>query len=250
MHPHEQGAGDPASSELAAPPTPHDMAPINVRGRHPLTADQGFGKKWEKTYEIRLSAPAPSPERVMEDWKAHFEDFWPDGSRFHLAGHRDMPPGHVAAAEVKMPGGVKLATGLLVTQSDDRSFTLVTPEGHMFAGAIAFSTFPHGDETFARVRTNMRCSDPIYELGFLLGGDKLEDRFWGETLRRLAARFGETGVKPRRRVVLMDPARKWRNAKNVWYNAGARTTIYRAATPLRWLWDRRAGERERRRGTA
>ncbi|MEO9254767.1 MAG: hypothetical protein ABI305_04460 [Tepidiformaceae bacterium] len=250
MHSHHQGHGNRASSELAAPPTPEDMAPINVEGRHPLTADQGFGKKWEKTYEIRLAAPAPSPEAVMEEWKARFEEFWPDGSRFHLAGHDDMPPGHVAAAEVKMPAGLKLATGLVVTESNDRSFTLVTAEGHMFAGTIVFSAFAQGDATFARVRTNMRCSDPIYELGFLLGGDKLEDRFWGETYRHLAARFGKSGVKPRRRVVLMDPARKWRNAKNTWYNAGVRTTIYRVATPLRWLWDRRAGERESRRGSA
>jgi hypothetical protein len=249
MHPHQQGHGNGTPDKLGAPPTPGDMAPINVEGRTPLSAEDGFGQKWEKTYEIRLAPPAPPPEELIAEWKAHFEEFWPPGNRFHVP-HDDMPSGHVAAAEVRMPGGIKLATGLVVTHSDERSFTMMTPQGHMFAGAIVFSAFAYRDATFARVRTNMRCSDPLYEVGFLLGGDKLEDRFWGATLRNLATRFGKAEVRPTRRSVLMDPSRKWRNAKNTWYNAGIRTTVYRLATPLRWLRDRRAGERRQRRGTA
>jgi hypothetical protein len=249
MHAHQEGQRPGASDELGAPPTPRGMAPINVEGREPLTADDGFGRKWEKTYEIRLPAPAPSPAELIAEWKAHFDEFWPPGNRFHLS-HGNMPAGHVAAAQVSMPGGIKLATGLLVTQSNDRSFTLATPEGHMFAGSIAFSAFAVGGQTFARVRTNMRASDPLYELGFMLGGAGIEDRFWGETLCRLATRFGKPQARPTRRSVLLNPGRNWKNAKNVWYNAAVRTTLYRLGTPLRWLWDRRRSEHARRRGTA
>ena len=36
--------------------------------------------------------------------------------------------------DLGMPGGMKLSTGVLVMYADDESFTLMTPQGHMFAG--------------------------------------------------------------------------------------------------------------------
>ena len=38
-----------------------------------------------------------------------------------------------------LPGGMKLSTGVMVLYADDESFTLMTPQGHMFAGWITFS---------------------------------------------------------------------------------------------------------------
>ena len=34
---------------------------------------------------------------------------------------------------------MKLSTGVMVLYADEESFTLMTPEGHMFAGWITFS---------------------------------------------------------------------------------------------------------------
>ena len=39
----------------------------------------------------------------------------------------------------------------------------------------------------------MRPNDPLYEIGFRLGGSKAEDSFWVQTLESLAARFGVNG---------------------------------------------------------
>ena len=52
-----------------------------------------------------------------------------------------IAPGEVAALDLSMPGGLKLSTGVLVLYADDESFTLMTPQGHMFAGWITFSAY-------------------------------------------------------------------------------------------------------------
>ena len=51
-----------------------------------------------------------------------------------------------------MPGGLKLSTGVLVLYADDESFTLMTPQGHMFAGWITFSAFVSDGVTSPRHR--------------------------------------------------------------------------------------------------
>ena len=38
-----------------------------------------------------------------------------------------------------LPGKMKLSTGVMVLYADEESFTLMTPQGHMFAGWITFS---------------------------------------------------------------------------------------------------------------
>jgi hypothetical protein len=82
----------------------------------------------------------------------------------------------------------------------------------------------------------MRASDPFYELMFRLGfGHKMEDVFWFQTLRNLAAHFKAAGSEPGLKMVLVDPRMQWREAKNVWQNAAIRTALYTLAAPVRWV---------------
>ena len=84
------------------------------------------------------------------------------------------------------PGGMKFKTGVMVLYADDVSFTLMTPEGHMFAGWITFSAFEDGDATVAQAQVLMRAQDPLGELGLdvrrprqgehVLGADAREPR--------------------------------------------------------------------------
>ena len=93
-----------------------------------------------------------------------------------------------------MPGGLKLSTGVLVMYADEESFTLMTPQGHMFAGWITFSAFEDDDGvTCAQAQVLMRASDPLYEIGMTMGGHGQEDRHWEHTLRELARHFGVEG---------------------------------------------------------
>ena len=87
---------------------------------------------------MRLDGIETTPEAVIAAWREGFASFWPKGNDFYppLTG---LEPGEVALIKAAGPGGMKFKTGVMVLYSDDVSFTLMTPEGHMFAGWITFS---------------------------------------------------------------------------------------------------------------
>jgi hypothetical protein len=206
---------------------------INVAGRRPTSPVQGFGRMWQKTYRVRLDGADVTPAEVIAVWKRDFPTFWPKGNRFFapLAG---IAPGEVAVLDLTMPGGLKLSTGVLVLYADEESFTLMTPEGHMFAGWITFSAFDDGGVTTAQAHVLMRASDPLYEMGMTLGGHRQEDRHWAHTLRSLAAAFGVEG-EVTTEMVCVDRRRQWGKAGNVRHNAGIRSGMYTAMAPMRLI---------------
>ena len=206
-------------------------AGINVAGRRPTSPVHGFGRMWQKTYRVRLEGATASPADVIAVWKRDFPSFWPKGNRFFapLAG---IQPGEVAVLDLTMPGGLKLSTGVLVLYADEESFTLMTPQGHMFAGWITFSAFADGGVTVAQAHVLMRASDPLYEMGLTFGGHRQEDRHWEHTLLSLAGAFGVEG-EVTTEAVCVDRRRQWSKAGNVWHNAGIRSGMYTAMAPMR-----------------
>jgi hypothetical protein len=209
-------------------------AAINVSGRRPTSPIQGFGRMWQKTYRVRLVGADVTVEGVIAVWKQQFGTFWPKGNRFFapLAG---IAPGEVAALDLGMPGGLKLSTGVLVMYADRESFTLMTPQGHMFAGWITFSAYDDDDRVVcAQAQVLMRASDPLYEVGMTIGGHTQEDRHWEHTLRQLARHFGVDG-EPSTESVCVDKRRQWSNATNVWHNAGIRSGLYLSQAPIRLI---------------
>lgn len=201
---------------------------LNVNGRNVVGPLQGFGKMWQKVYSVRISGGNVTPERVIAEWKGNFASFWPSDAHFYgpLTG---IEPGEVALLNLAV-GGMPLSTGVMVLYADDESFTLMTPQGHMFAGWITFSAYDEDGVTVAQAQVLMRANDPIYELGLQFGGHRKEDRFWQHTLRSLAAHFGFDGATVRTKVECMDPTLQWSHAHNIWHNAAVRTAF---ALPLR-----------------
>jgi len=204
---------------------------INVTGRRPTAPMNGFGRMWQKTYRTAVGGVELTPDQVIAAWKQHFSEFWPAGNRFFapLAG---IAPGEVAALDLSMPGGLKLSTGVLVLFADEESFTLMTPQGHMFAGWITFSSYVEDGETYAQAQVLMRASDPLYEIGMTMGGHGQEDRHWEHTLRELARHVGVEG-EVSTESVCVDRRRQWSNMTNVWQNAGIRSGIHMTGAPIR-----------------
>jgi len=212
---------------------------LNVQGRQLSGLMRGFGQMWQKTYIIRLDGTATPPSQVIQTWKTEFERFWPEGYRFY-GRPSGITTGDVAVLNLAGPGGVNapgglpfVSTGIMVIYADDESFSFMTPQGHMFAGMITFSSFEdHG--TVAQIQAIIRASDPFVELIFRLGGTKIEDDFWKQTLRNLAAHFGSNN-QPELKVICLDPHVQWKEAGNIWQNAAIRTGLYIMATPFRKL---------------
>ncbi|MFN2389435.1 MAG: hypothetical protein ABR575_07520 [Actinomycetota bacterium] len=206
----------------------------NVTGKRVTSPIQGFGKMWQKTYRVALQGTSVTPTEVIAEWKANFPHFWPKGNAFYgpLTG---IAPGDVALLNLTMPGKLKLSTGVLVLYADDESFTLMTPQGHMFAGWITFSAYEKAGATVAQAQVLMRANDPVYELGLSLGGHGQEDRFWEKTLIALGAHLGVPDADVETTVVCIDKKRQWSNAKNVWHNSALRSGAYMMGTPFRAL---------------
>jgi hypothetical protein len=219
----------PQSDHLIVSAAPDNQV-NNVDGRSAVGPLQGFGKMWQKTYWLKLVGCGATPTEVIAVWKADFPSFWPSGNRFYvpLTG---IAPGEVALLTVKA-GGIPLSTGVLVLYADDETFTLMTPQGHMFAGWITFSAFQQAQTTVAQAQVLMRANDPIYELGLMMGGHRAEDTFWAATLHAVGAHFEVTDQPVEKEVICVDPRLRWSYAGNIFHNAAIRTTLL---GPLRWF---------------
>ncbi len=220
-------------SELNVSSVPSGALNLNVDGRRLVGPLQGFGKMWQKTYRVPLKGASVSAAEVITTWKANFPRYWPGGNHFYgpLTG---IAPGEIAFLSLSLGGGIVLSTGVLVLYADEESFTLMTPQGHMFAGWITFSAYEENGCIVAQAQVLMRANDPIYEIGLRFGGQQQEDVFWEHTLKSFAAEFG---VKEPVQIttVCVDPRLQWLKAKNIWQNAAIRTLFYRLGTPVRWL---------------
>ena len=223
-----------AVSTLKVGELPPEAINRNVEGRRVMSPIQGFGKMWQKTYKVSLQGAKATPQEVIAAWKENFPRFWPKRNLFYgpLTG---IAPGEVAVLSLSMPGRLKLSTGVLVLYADDESFTLMTPEGHMFAGWITFSAHEEGDATVAQAQVLMRSNDPIYEMGLTMGGHRKENKFWEHTLKSVAAHFGVKDAAVETQLLCVDKKRQWNKAKNVTKNSAIRSGIYATGAPFRAL---------------
>ena len=131
---------------------------------------------------------------------------------------------------------MKLSTGVFVLYADAESFTLMTPQGHMFAGWITFSAEREGGqadgETIVQVLVLMRANDPLYQVAMTFGGHRKEDTFWVATLTALGKRLGVPDPKVKTKTTCVDSKRQWRHANNIWHNSVIRSLLQTIAAPL------------------
>lgn len=202
----------------------------NVRGRRLNAANGGFGKLYQKTFWVRLEGAAITPQEAIRTWKLRFGEFWPKGQRMFLSA-TGVAPGEVGLINANLPGAPTMATGILVIYADDESFSFMSPEGHPFAGPLTFSALSDGGVTVVQVQELTRASDPMWELMMMVPvlGERMQNDMWRQTLHNLAQHFG-SNAPVESKIVCVDSRRQWRNAKNIWQNAGIRSGL---SAPLR-----------------
>ncbi len=217
--------------KLEVSAVPDGASNVNVHGRREVSALQGFGQLWQKTYRVHLTGVETTPEETVRIWKERFPEFQPPNSRFYpsMAG---VAPGEVLFISASV-GGMPVHTGVRVIYADDESFTVMTPEGHPESGWNTFSAYTDEDgTTVAQIQSLARANDPIYEIGFRVVGATEQERLWTHVLKSLSAHFGvNEPVSLEKNCV--DPKVQWSQIKNVWHNAGARSVIYTMTAPLR-----------------
>ena len=228
-------------AELSVGDLPEEALNLNVEGKQLAGAIQGFGQLWQKTYRVPITGADCSPEELIAVWRSEYSTFWPENATL-FGPISKLEPGDVGVINAKQ-SGMMMSTGVMVMYADDESFAFALPQGHMFSGWITFSAYEEDGTTVAQVQPYFRTSDPIYDLVFKVYLNRKEDEIWYHTLQSLATRFGASGSVAHE-ATLIDNRRQWRNAKNVWHNAGMRTTLYSAATPFRAIG--RVGPRARR----
>ncbi|HMP40524.1 MAG TPA: DUF1990 family protein [Roseiflexaceae bacterium] len=210
---------------------PPEAINLNVDGRKVAGPLQEFGQLWQKTYSVRLRGASTSPEEVIAAWKAHFPEFQPPQNRFFpsVAG---VAPGEVVLINASLQG-MPVQTGVLVLYADEVSFTLMTPEGHPESGWVTFSAYEEPGCVVAQVQSMARANDPIYELGFALGGSAAQEAIWRHVLQQLAAYFRIIGQPVDFAKQCVDSRLQWGQAKNIWQNAAIRSLLYALGRPFR-----------------
>lgn len=208
---------------------------INVDGRRVVGPLQGFGALWQKTYQVRLHGDELTPAEVIRIWKERFPEFQPPQNRFYpsVAG---VAPGEVVLINASLQG-LPVGTGVMVLYADDESFTLMTPQGHPESGWVTFSAYADEDDSatiIAQVQSMARANDPIYEVGFMLGGSKAQEQIWTHVLSSLATHFTSNPAVNFSKTCV-DPTLQWRQAGNIWHNAAMRSMLYTLTAPLRWV---------------
>jgi hypothetical protein len=218
------------AGKLKAEAKPPEARGLNVHGREPTEPNEGFGWLWRKTYQVRLSGKSTSTEEVIKNWKEHLPEYMPSNSRFYPTLH-GIRAGQLVYIDAKMPPAVAVSTGVLVLESDDDHFTLVTPQGHPEAGYNTFSAFDAGGTVVAQIQSLARAADPVYELGYrFLGGMKHQENIWRHVLTSLARHYGLKRPEIEMHRELLDRHLQWSKAANIWHNALIRTTLH---TPVR-----------------
>lgn len=204
---------------------PTGVMNINVDGRRTSSPPEGFGRLWEKRYRLCLHDTDLDPRQIISLWRSEFRDFWPKGNDLFPSGNAAIAPRTTALLNLTLPGGLVLATGLMVIYADETSFSFMTAEGHTLSGWITFSCFRDNQSTFIQIHPLFRASDPLIELGFRMGAAAQEDRFWHETLGNLARRLGTHGEVAQQNI-LVDPSIQWNRFANIRYSAAIRSTLY------------------------
>jgi hypothetical protein len=223
-----------SATSLRVTRVPTGALNLNVEGLDAVSPLQGFGQMWQKVFRVRLKGLEITPEEVMKEWKANFPKFWPKGNRFY-APLTGIAPGEVVLIKMAMPGGLPLSTGVIILYADEVSFTVMTPQGHIFAGWNTFSAYEEDGHTIAQAHVLIRPSDPMYEIGYHLGAGWMEDRFWVSTVRSLAKYLGMSEPEVTKQIECIDRRWQWAYFGNLWHNSFIRTTIYLIGTPVRWV---------------
>jgi len=224
-------------AKLSVPALPLEAMNRNMNGRCVVGPVDGFGRLWQKTYQLRIDKAGIKPENVIKVLKQEFPSFQPSYNRFY-ATEKGIQPGAVIAIDSSTPGG-PVSTGVMVLYADDRSFTFITPQGHPESGWVSFNAFETEDNKIVtQILGLARANDLLYEAAFRTVGSRMQVKIWIHVLTSLATHLG-VPAHIFTEAVCVDSRIQWSQIGNVWYNAQIRTILSMPVLSFRRLFSDR-----------
>ena len=123
----------------------------------------------------------------------------------------------------------------MVLYADHESFTFMTPEGHTLSAWITLLAFSEDGVTVAQAQALERPSDPLDELAYMLGGNRMNDRSWQQTLEALARHVGVAEPQIETQRTCVDSPRRWRHVRNLRHSATIHSAISTVTAPVPWV---------------
>jgi uncharacterized protein (DUF1499 family) len=169
-----------------------------------LTADDGSGPLLQRDYEGIIVGSSWTPERVLKMVREDIERFSAAEMAKFVRPPRDRHALQVGDdIEVHITGAGE--THVRVAHVDGRSLTLRTMDDHLEAGRITFGSWRDEEGRLVfHIRSRARQAGPVWLLGFVVGGKKLQTRIWETFVERVAEAAGgrlEDGVEVRTQEV-------------------------------------------------
>ena len=204
------------------------------RGRSRASASSGRRRSRRAARRRRADARRSS----IATWKERFPTFWPKGARFYapLAG---IAPGEVALLDI--PPGPGLAGQALDRGHGHlrgrRVVHVHDPRGPYAVGVdhLLRPSRPATGATVAQAQALERTSDPFDELAYMLGGNRMNDRFWRHDAREPRPPRGRARTRGRDPDRVRRPESAVAPGRNVRNSATLRTARHTITAPVRWL---------------
>ena len=193
---------------------------------------QGFGKMWQKTYQVRIPAERVSAADLVATWKQRFPEFWPEGNRFY-APLTGIEPGDVALLNMTLPGedealdrrdGAVRRRG--VVHADDAAGPHVRRLDHVQRHPERGRHRRPGAGAHARERPDLRAR--AHDGRAQAGGHLLAAH-----AHRRGGPLRPRGRRWRPRSSASTSKRQWSSWRNVWQSSAIRSTLYTLGAPGR-----------------
>ena len=144
-----------------------------------------------------------------------------------------VAPGEVVLINATLQG-LPIDAGVMVLYADDELFTVMTPQGFPESGWNTFSAYDEDGVTVVQISVPRTSCRSAVRDRFSTHGSRAQEQIWKHVLTSIATHFGIDGQVEISKTCV-DPRLQWSEAKNVWHNAGIRTTLYTMSAPLRWV---------------
>ena len=177
------------TSILKVEPTPLDAGLRKLADLQPEQLPRhGVGTLKRKRYWADITGSRYTADTLLDLFCANFDEATPPAVE---VGSEPATPVRISEGEtITMDLPMRGTVQVRVAERTPRRVTLLTLEGHPLAGAVRFTTEPHGAAVRFLVEVYDRAANVLDLVAMRTVGDRLQDATWTSVVERMIARSG------------------------------------------------------------